>query len=80
MIFRLSTLSLNRVLITSHIDDWHAVDSNFPPKLSNVKKVVDHIDHIKKVAGIDHVGIGTDFDGGGGVEDCFDVSQLPTIP
>ncbi len=32
-----------------------------------------------KVAGIDHVGIGTDFDGGGGVEDCYDVSQLPNI-
>jgi len=28
---------------------------------------VDHIDHAAKVAGIDHVGIGTDFDGGGGI-------------
>ena len=28
------------------------------------------------VVGIDHVGIGTDFDGGGGLEDCFDVSQI----
>ena len=26
-------------------------------------KIVDHIDHIKKVAGIDHVGLGSDFDG-----------------
>lgn len=26
-------------------------------------RIVDHIDHIKKVAGIDHVGIGSDFDG-----------------
>ena len=29
--------------------------------------MVDHIDHVVKVVGIDHVGIGTDFDGGGGV-------------
>jgi len=29
---------------------------------------VNHIDHAVKIAGIDHVGIGTDFDGGGGVE------------
>ncbi len=28
-----------------------------------VKEVVDHIDHAVKVGGIDHVGIGTDFDG-----------------
>ncbi|MEI6899584.1 MAG: membrane dipeptidase, partial [Bacteroidota bacterium] len=41
--------------------------------------VVDHIDHIVKVAGIDHVGIGTDFDGGGGVTGCFDVSEMKNI-
>ncbi|HEV7922104.1 MAG TPA: dipeptidase [Thermoanaerobaculia bacterium] len=42
--------------------------------------IVDHIDHIVKVAGIDHVGIGSDFDGIGatpvGMED---VSKLPKI-
>lgn len=42
--------------------------------------VVDHIDHMVKVAGIDHVGIGSDFDGIGetptGLED---VSHLPAI-
>ena len=32
-----------------------------------------------KVAGIDHVGIGTDFDGGGGLADCQDVSQMGNI-
>lgn len=31
---------------------------------------VRHIDHMVKVAGIDHVGIGSDFDGGGGLADC----------
>ncbi len=44
-----------------------------------VSDVVDHIDHIVDIAGIDHVGIGTDFDGGGWVNDCQDVSQLGTI-
>lgn len=61
------------------VDDWYAVDREFPEKLSSVKKVVDHIDHIVAVAGIDYVGIGTDFDGGGELEDCYDVSQLPNI-
>lgn len=34
---------------------------------TNLKDFVDHIDHAVKVAGIDHAGIGTDFDGGGGI-------------
>ena len=51
----------------------------FPPVLATVQDVVDHIDHIVEVAGIDYVGIGTDFDGGGGVEGCYDVSELPNI-
>ena len=51
----------------------------YPQKLTTVSDVVDHIDHIVKIAGIDHVGIGTDFDGGGGVADCHDVSQMLNI-
>jgi len=46
---------------------------------STVADVVDHIDHIVAVAGINHVGIGTDFDGGGTVEGCEDVSRLEAI-
>ncbi len=34
-----------------------------PIFLADYKRVVDHIDHIKKVAGIDHAGIGSDYDG-----------------
>ncbi len=59
--------------------DWQALNIKYPQRLSTVSKVVDHIDHIVKVAGIDHVGIGTDFDGGGGVEGCNDVSEMGNI-
>jgi membrane dipeptidase len=48
-------------------------------KLGNVRDIVDHIDHVVQVAGIDHVGIGTDFDGGGGVEGCRTVSEMKNI-
>ena len=42
--------------------------------------IVDHIDHMVKVAGIDHVGIGSDFDGIPAVpEGMEDVSKLPAI-
>lgn len=61
------------------LQDWYQLDVDFPPNLATVSDAVDHIDHIVKVAGIDHVGIGTDFDGGGGLADCFDASELGNI-
>ena len=38
-----------------------------------------HFEHILKVVGPEHVGIGLDWDGGGGLSDLPDVSQLPKI-
>jgi membrane dipeptidase len=40
-----------------------------------VKDFVDHIDHAVKLIGIDHVGISSDFDGGGGVKGWSDASE-----
>jgi len=45
------------------------LDEKFPPPArSNVKDFVNHIDYAVKKIGIDHVGISSDFDGGGGVD------------
>ena len=60
-------------------DEMREVSLKYPQHLASVIDVVDHIDHIIAVAGIDHVGIGTDFDGGGGVSGCFDVSEMGNI-
>ena len=59
--------------------EWHAIDVKFPQPLASVSDVANHIDHMVKIAGINHVGIGTDFDGGGGVEGCKDASQMGNI-
>ena len=48
-------------------------------KLATVKDVVDHIDHVVQIIGIDYVGIGTDFDGGGGVDGCKTVADMKNI-
>jgi membrane dipeptidase len=48
-------------------------------KPATVKDVVDHIDHVVQVIGIDYVGIGTDFDGGGGVEGCRTAAEMKNI-
>jgi membrane dipeptidase len=41
------------------------ITAKYPP--ADIRDFVDHIDHAVQVAGIDHVGISSDFDGGGGV-------------
>ncbi len=59
--------------------EWNRVDKAYPRQLAMVKDAVDHIDHMVSVMGIDHVGIGTDFDGGGGLADCRDATELRSI-
>jgi membrane dipeptidase len=53
-----------------------AINQKYPQSRATVQDLVDHIDHVRKVVGIDFVGIGTDFDGGGGVVGCDDVSGM----
>lgn len=45
------------------------------PTAVNVQDFVDHIDYLVEKIGIDHVGISSDFDGGGGVEGWSDASE-----
>jgi len=58
---------------------WYAYNRKFPAPLATVSDAVDHIDHIVELIGVDYVGIGTDFDGGGGLEDCYDASEMGNI-
>ena len=48
-------------------------------KNASLDDVINHIDHAVKVAGIDHVGIGSDFDGGGGVLGCTGDNDMINI-
>ena len=49
--------------------------SNTPATRATVKDFVDHIDYLVKRVGIDHVGISSDFDGGGGIIGWNDASE-----
>jgi membrane dipeptidase len=42
------------------LEKW---ESEHPKPVTTVAQVADHIDHIRQVAGVDHVGLGSDFDG-----------------
>ena len=55
-------------------EEFEAINAKYPSERATVADVVDHIEHVIKIAGVDYVGIGTDFDGGGGVEGCNVVS------
>lgn len=46
---------------------------------ASVSDLVDHIDHVVKIAGIDHVGIASDFDGGGGIDGWEDATQTINV-
>jgi len=58
---------------------WEQVQGMYAEDMPTVADLVDHIDHVKNLIGVDYVGIGSDFDGGGGLRDCTDVSQFPNI-
>ena len=55
--------------------------SESPPVLADVSNVADHIDHVVGLVGVDHVGLGSDFDGVGPTTPTglHDVSYLPNL-
>jgi membrane dipeptidase len=66
------TAGLNREL--------RAWEREHPPVRATLAEVADHIDHIRKVAGVNHVGIGSDFDGiDDVVQGLEDVSTYPAL-
>src|SRR5690554_3497324 len=60
-------------------DALEALNQRLPYERATLEMAVDHIDHIVKLVGVDHVGIGPDLDGGGGVKDMYDVSEVGNI-
>lgn len=51
----------------------------YAPERASLSDIANHIDYIVKLVGIDHVGIGSDFDGGGGVNGLEDISQIENL-
>ncbi len=59
------------------VDAWKAAH---PEPRATLEQVADHIDHIRRVAGIDHLGLGSDFDGMRGAPvGLEDVSKYPNL-
>jgi membrane dipeptidase len=56
-----------------------AINADYPPTLASLSDLADHVDHLVEVMGVDHVGVGADFDGGGGVAGMYDVSEIGNL-
>lgn len=68
--------------LTTECADWHRVGQfeGAPRPEATAHDVADHIDHVRDVAGIDHVGIGGDYDGTGWMPSGLeDVSCYPRV-
>jgi membrane dipeptidase len=61
------------------MEEMQEINRKYPVELATVQDLVDHIDHVVDLVGVDYVGIGTDFDGGGGVQGCNDVSEMINV-
>jgi membrane dipeptidase len=63
--------------VRTAMDTWFEANPGPPATVSDV---ADHIDHVREVAGIDHIGIGSDFDGAPTMpEGLGDVSRYPAL-
>jgi membrane dipeptidase len=74
-------LAMQGITAASEIKKIEAenVKAHGPAPKATLSQVADHIEHVARVAGIDHVGIGSDYDGEGGPEGLEDVSRFPYL-
>jgi membrane dipeptidase len=72
-----SALNNNLSAVDAAMVQWHSAN---PTPRATLSQVADHIDHIKQIAGIDHIGFGGDFDGiTAVVSGLEDVSKYPYL-
>jgi membrane dipeptidase len=56
-----------------------AIDQKYPYRRATFDDYMQHLLHVIRIAGVEHAGIGIDFDGGGGVQGFEDASDYPKI-
>jgi membrane dipeptidase len=67
----------NLTLLYNLIPEW---EKTHPQPTATISQVADHIDHVREVAGVDHVGLGGDYDGIPTLpEGLHDVSRYPAL-
>jgi membrane dipeptidase len=70
------------VFVNEELMRWQALspeDRTGPAPVATLADVADHIEHVRRVAGIDHVGIGSDYDGATMPRGLEDVATFPAL-
>jgi membrane dipeptidase len=65
--------------LRAYVRERHAVEARYPVPRATMDDLMAHLLHVLKLVGPDHVGIGLDLDGGGGVTGMDDVEGIPEI-
>ena len=61
------------------LDESNAIDKQFPENRATFEDYMQQVLYTIKLVGVDHVGFGADWDGGGGLEGFRDITALPKI-
>jgi hypothetical protein len=62
-----------------YLDELNAIDRQFPENRATLEDYMQQVLYTIKLVGVDHVGFGADWDGGGGLDGFRDITALPKI-
>ena len=79
MLLKMGGKVLTPEVIASASGEWHRLEAAYPNPPVTMADYVKHIEHAVNVAGNEHVGIGCDFDGGGGFPGLSSVADYPHL-
>ena len=79
LLLKLGDTVLTPEALAATRSEWLRIEQTYPNPPATLEDYVQHIEHAVAVAGIDHVGIGCDFDGGGGVRGLNSVADYPNL-
>ncbi len=65
--------------LKAYMTERHVIEAKYPSLRPTIDDVMAHLLHTLKLVGVGHVGIGLDWDGGGGVKGLEDVADIPEI-
>ena len=65
--------------LKAYMAERQEIEARYPVPRASIEDLMAHLLHAIRLAGVDHVGIGLDWDGGGGVTGMEDVAGIPEI-
>lgn len=63
--------------LPEYVQGLARIEAEYPP--AALDDYLDHVEHVVRVAGLDHVGLASDFDGGGGIGGWMDARETPNV-